>query len=139
MSAMLSILRALALTPFLLPVVLVAVAADAQQPAGLVAQEYRVPSVSAKDGSPLMLAVSEKYQAGIDPNVQAASGRIVLLTHGSSFSGQVGVDVQVPRLQLDQSVSLMYKLALRGYDVWTLAYKNYGRSERHDCVLFITP
>jgi pimeloyl-ACP methyl ester carboxylesterase len=85
-----------------------------------------------------MLAVSEKYQEGRDPNVQAASGRIVLLTHGSSFSGQVGVDVQVPGVPPEQSFSLMDQLALRGYDVWTLAYQNYGRSDHHDCGLCVT-
>ena len=80
----------------LLALALMPLSVRAEQPLAIVAQEYRVPSASAKDGSPLMLAVSEKYQQGRDPNLQAASGRIVLLTHGSSFSGQVGVDVQLP-------------------------------------------
>jgi pimeloyl-ACP methyl ester carboxylesterase len=122
----------------LLVLALMPLSVRAQQRTAITAQEYQVPSASAKDGSPLMLAVSEKYQEGRDPNVQAASGRIVLLTHGSSFSGQVGVDVQVPGVPPEQSFSLMDQLALRGYDVWTLAYQNYGRSDHHDCGLCVT-
>ncbi len=122
----------------LLVLALMPLSVRAQQRTAITVQEYQVPSASAKDGSPLMLAVSEKYQEGRDPNVQAASGRIVLLTHGSSFSGQVGVDVQVPGVPPEQSFSLMDQLALRGYDVWTLAYQNYGRSDHHDCGLCVT-
>src|SRR5919199_1788144 len=122
----------------LLVLALMPLSVRAQPRAAIAAQEYRVPSASAKDGSPLLLAVSEKYQEGRDPNLQAASGRIVLLTHGSSFSGQVGVDVQVPGVPPEQSFSLMDQLALRGYDVWTLAYQNYGRSDHHDCGLCVT-
>jgi pimeloyl-ACP methyl ester carboxylesterase len=125
-------------TLVLLVLALMPLSVRAQQRTPIVAQEYQVPSASAKDGSPVMLAVSEKYQGGRDPNVQAASGRIVLLTHGSSFSGQVGVDVQVPGVPPEESYSLMDQLALRGYDVWTLAYQNYGRSDHHDCGLCVT-
>jgi pimeloyl-ACP methyl ester carboxylesterase len=122
----------------LLVLLLMPLSVRAQQQTAIAAQEYRVPSTSAKDGSPLTLAVSEKYHEGRDPNIQAAGGRIVLLTHGSSFSGQVGVDVQVPGVPPEHSFSLMDQLALRGYDVWTLAYQNYGRSDHHDCGLCVT-
>jgi pimeloyl-ACP methyl ester carboxylesterase len=125
-------------TLVLLVLALLPLSVRAQQRTPIVAQEHQVPSASAEDSSPLMLAVSEKYQGGRDPNVQAASGRIVLLTHGSSFSGQVGVDVQVPGVPPDQSFSLMDQLALRGYDVWALAYQNYGRSDHHHCGLCVT-
>jgi pimeloyl-ACP methyl ester carboxylesterase len=129
-----------ALPAVLLPLALVLVPAPvgAQQPPAVVAREYRAPSVSAKDGSPLTIALAEKYRADLDPNRQAASGRIALLTHGSNFSGLAGFDVQVPGVPLAQSYSIMDQLALRGYDVWTMDYQNYGRSDRHDCGLCVT-
>ena len=101
-------------------------------------REHRVPSVSAMDGSPLTLAVTEKHLADADPSAMAAPGRVVLLTHGSSYSGQTGLDVQVPGLPPAESWSLLDQLALRGYDAWTLAYQNYGHSDRHDCGLCVT-
>jgi pimeloyl-ACP methyl ester carboxylesterase len=82
--------------------------------------------------------MTEKHRADRDPSALAASGRIVLVTHGSSYSGQVGSDVQVPGVPAEQSPSMLDQLALRGYDVWTLAYQNYGRSDRHDCGLCVT-
>jgi pimeloyl-ACP methyl ester carboxylesterase len=101
-------------------------------------REHRVPSVSAKDGSQLTLTVTEKHLAETDPSAMAAQGRVVLLTHGSSYSGQTGLDVQVPGLPVEQSWSLLDQLALRGYNAWTLAYQNYGHSDRHDCGLCVT-
>ena len=126
----LAVLRGLALGFLLLGPVVLPASAGAQP--ALTTRDYRAPSVSAKDGSPLALALTEKHRADRDPNALAASGRVVLVTHGSSYSGQAGVDVQVPGVPAEQSYSMLDQLALRGYDVWTLAYQNYGRSDRHD-------
>src|SRR6266540_4593418 len=108
------------------------------QPAHPIGQDYRVPGVSAKDGSPLMLYAYEKHGLGIDPNELAAGGRIVLVLHGATTSGRVNYDVQVPGVPLERSFSLMDQLSARGYDVWTLDYQNYGRSDHHDCGLCVT-
>jgi pimeloyl-ACP methyl ester carboxylesterase len=132
-----TVLRGLALVFLLLGPLLLPAPAGAQQPP-VTARDYRAPSVSAKDGSPLTLALTEKHRADRDPNALAASGRVVLVTHGSSYSGQVGSDVQVPEVPAEPSYSMLDQLALRGYDVWTLAYQGYGRSDRHDCGLCVT-
>ena len=123
------VLHGLAVVFLLLGPVLLPAAAGAQQPP-LTVRDYRAPSVSAKDGGPLTLALTEKHRADQDPNALAASGRIVLVTHGSSYSGQVGSDLQVPGVPAEQSASMLDQLALRGYDVWTLAYQNYRSEER---------
>jgi pimeloyl-ACP methyl ester carboxylesterase len=110
----------------------------AQEPPKVTAREHRAPSNSAKDGSAVALALTEKHRVDRDPNALAASGRILLVTHGSSYSGPVGLDVQVPGVPTDQSYSMLDQLAVRDYDVWTLAYQNYGRSDHHDCGLCVT-
>ena len=110
----------------------------AQGPPAVAAREYRAPSVSAKDGAPLTIALTEKYRADLDPTAQAASGRIVLLAHGLSVSGLATFDVQVPGVPPAGSWSVMDQLALRGYDVWTLAVQGYRQSDRHDCGLCVT-
>jgi pimeloyl-ACP methyl ester carboxylesterase len=133
----LAVLRGLALGFLLLGPVVLPASAGAQQPS-VTARDYRAPSVSAKDGSPLTLALTEKHRADRDPDALAAGGRLVLVTHGSSYSGQAGVDVQVPGVPAEQSYSMLDQLALRGYDAWTLAYQDYGRSDRHDCGLCVT-
>jgi pimeloyl-ACP methyl ester carboxylesterase len=122
----------------LVALVLLSTPVAAQQPPVITAREHRAVSNSAKDGSPLTLALTEKHRADRDPNALAANGRIVLVTHGSSYSGPVGLDVQVPGVPMDQSYSMLDQLALRDYDVWTLAYQNYGRSDHHDCGLCVT-
>lgn len=111
---------------------------SAAQESPIVAKEYRVPSISAKDGGPLTLYVYEKYHRSVDPDTQAARGRIALIAHGATTSGRVNYDVQVPGVPLEQAFSLMDQLARRGYDVWTLDYQNYGRSDKHDCGLCVT-
>jgi pimeloyl-ACP methyl ester carboxylesterase len=98
----------------------------------ITAKDYKVQAVSAKDGTPLNLAVYEKYP-GTNPNAVAATGKIVVVLHGATTSGKVNYDVQVSGLPLEKSFSLMDQLARRGYDVWTLDYQNYGRSDHHDC------
>lgn len=101
-------------------------------------KEYRVPGLSAKDGGPLNLYAYEKYDSSVNPDVQAARGRIVLVVHGATTSGRVNYDVQVPGIPLERSFSLMDQFARRGYDVWTFDYQNYGRSDKHDCGLCVT-
>lgn len=112
--------------------------AGAKKTAAIAAKEHRVQGVSGKDGRPLNLHVYEKYDQGLDPAAQAKNGRIVLVVHGATTSGRVNYDVQVPGIAPEQSFSLMDQLARRGYDVWTLDYQNYGRSDRHDCGLCVT-
>jgi pimeloyl-ACP methyl ester carboxylesterase len=133
-----AVLRGLVPVLLLLGPLLVPASVGAQPPPAVAARDYRAPSVSAKDGGPLTLALTEKHRADRDPNALAASGRVVLVTHGSSYSGQVGSDLQVAGVPAEQSHSMLDQLALRGYDVWTLAYQNYGRSDRHDCGLCVT-
>ena len=126
------VLLALALTP-------PAGAAQAIPAApAVVTREHRAPSVSAKDGAPLTLALTEKYRADVDPSAQAASGRIVLLAHGGSVSGLGTFDVQVPGVPPEESWSVMDQLARRGYDVWTLAVQGFRQSDRPDCGLCVT-
>lgn len=108
------------------------------QQSPILAREYRVPAMSAKDGAPLSLYAYEKYGSGVNPDVQAARGRIVLVLHGATTSGRVNYDVQVPGVPLAQTFSLMDQFARRGYDVWTMDYQNYGRSDKHDCGLCVT-
>lgn len=120
-----------------LSVELVSPPSGAQQ-SSIVAKEYRVPSLSAKDRAPLTLYAYEKYDSRLNPDVQAAQGRIVLVLHGATTSGRVNYDVQVPGLPPAQTFSLMDQFARRGYDVWTMDYQNYGRSDKHECGLCVT-
>jgi pimeloyl-ACP methyl ester carboxylesterase len=101
------------------------------------ANEYSVPGISAKDGSPLTLHAFEKHDSGSDPNELARSGRIILLLHGATTSGRVNYDVQVAGNNADGSFSLMDRLADNGWDAWTVDYQNYGRSDHHDCGLCV--
>lgn len=57
----------------------------------------------------------------------AASQPVVVLVHGSTFSGRGGFDLQVPGLA---DYSLMDFLASRGFDVWAMDHEGYGRSTR---------
>ncbi len=52
---------------------------------------------------------------------------VLFLSHGSSFSGRGGFDLDVPGLP---EYSFMDEFARRGFDVWTMDYENYGRSTR---------
>lgn len=104
----------------------------------IAAKEYKVPAASAKDPTAtLNLYAYEKYDRALDPSAQARNGRIVLVLHGSTVSGRVDFDVQVPGIPLEKTYSLLDQLARRGYDAWTLDYQNYGRSDHHDCGLCV--
>lgn len=115
-----------------------ALPSSAESQVTIVAREHWTTGVSAADSSPLKLYLYEKHDKALDPNAQAARGRIVLVVHGATTSGRVNYDVQVPGVPLEQSFSLMDQFARRGYDVWTLDYQNYGRSDHHDCGLCVT-
>lgn len=118
--------------------VLPAIATDEDGDNRIIAREHFIPGISAKDGrSPLKLALFEKFARKRRPEEQAESGRIALVLHGATTSGRVNNDVQVPGVPLNQSFSLMDQFALRGYDVFTLDYQNYGRSDHHDCGLCV--
>lgn len=61
---------------------------------------------------------------------QAGTGQrrpVLLLVHGSSFSGRGGFDLHVPGRP---GYSMMDHFAGRGFDVWTLDHEGYGRSTR---------
>ena len=52
---------------------------------------------------------------------------VLVLVHGSSFSGRGGFDLQVPG---HPRYSLMDEFARYGFDVWTMDHEGYGRSTR---------
>jgi pimeloyl-ACP methyl ester carboxylesterase len=53
---------------------------------------------------------------------------VLFLVHGSSASGRSSFDLQVPQ----RDYSLMDHFARLGYDVWTMDFEGYGRSDRTD-------
>ncbi|MFT5539496.1 MAG: pimeloyl-ACP methyl ester carboxylesterase [Alphaproteobacteria bacterium] len=54
---------------------------------------------------------------------------VLILVHGSSFSGPSGFDLTVNG---SKEYSLMDEFARRGYDVWTMDHEGYGRSDWSD-------
>jgi len=67
------------------------------------------------------LSVSRKRLAG------AGDQPILFLVHGSSFGGRGGFDLDVPG---KPGHSFMDEFARRGFDVWTMDFEGYGRSDR---------
>lgn len=67
------------------------------------------------------------YRKRITPP-EAAAGKlpVLFLVHGSSASGRSSFDLQVP----DRDYSLMDHFASLGYDVWTMDFEGYGRSDK---------
>lgn len=53
---------------------------------------------------------------------------VLFLVHGSSASGRSSFDLQVPA----REYSLMDHFAALGYDVWTMDFEGYGRSDKTD-------
>jgi pimeloyl-ACP methyl ester carboxylesterase len=106
-------------------------------PAALQGTEHSVQSVSALDGKPLTLFVWEKRRADLDVRSFAANGKVVVLAHGATTPGRVAFDLQVAGAS-GPTYSLMDYLAVRGYDVFTLDYQNYGRSQGHPCGRCVT-
>jgi len=107
---------------------------DAQQK--ILGEEHWVPSVSAADGKPLKIYLWEKRLKDLDVKQFAAAGRVVLLAHGATISGRVDFDLHIPETGL--TYSLMDYLAERGFDVFSIDYQNYGRSDHHECGLCVT-
>ncbi|MDH7500123.1 MAG: alpha/beta fold hydrolase [candidate division NC10 bacterium] len=107
---------------------------DAQQK--ILGEEHWVQSVSAADGKPLKIYLWEKRLNDLDVKQFATAGRVVLLAHGATISGRVDFDPQIPEAGL--TYSLMDYLAERGFDVFSLDYQNYGRSDHHECGLCVT-
>ena len=103
----------------------------------IVGTEHWVQSVSGSDGKPLKLNVWEKRLKDVDPASFATSGKIVLLAHGAGTPGRIPFDLQVAD-KASTTYSLMEYLAAQGFDVFTLDYQNYGRSEQHPCGRCVT-
>ena len=103
----------------------------------VVTTEHWVQAASAHDGAPLKLYLREKHARGLDLRAAAASRKVVLLAHGAGTPGTVAFDLQVPG-NTGPTYSLMDHLAAEGYDVFTLDYQNYGRSDKHACGLCVT-
>jgi pimeloyl-ACP methyl ester carboxylesterase len=112
---------------------LIAAASSARADPAIVGTEHKVPGISAADNKPLSLYLWEKRRKDADPKA-----RVVLLAHGATISGRVDFDVQVPPDKNGLPYSLMDELASQGYDVFSLDYQNYGRSDHHPCGLCVT-
>jgi pimeloyl-ACP methyl ester carboxylesterase len=76
-----------------------------------------------RDG--LRIYLWEKHKAGLDDSF-AASGKVALLVHGSTWSGRPDFDLQI------RDYSLMDFLANNGYDVWAIDIHGYGHSDKTD-------
>ena len=80
--------------------------------------EYR----AIKDG--VQLYVYRKRLTAPDESEPALP--VLFLVHGSSASGRSSFDLQVP----GRAYSLMDHFAGLGYDVWTMDFEGYGRSDK---------
>ncbi|MCI0526956.1 MAG: lysophospholipase [Nitrospira sp.] len=118
-----------------LAMLLISKVADAEEK--IIGIEHKVTSVSAYDGKPLTLYVWEKYRQDVDPQEFTKTGKVVLLAHGATWAGRVDFDVQVPEAT-GLTHSLMDHLAMQGFDVFSVDYQNYGRSDQHSCGLCVT-
>lgn len=121
-------------TTFLVSLLASTVSADEK----LVGVDHKAASVSALNNTPLSLYVWEKRRLDIAPEQFAKTGRIVLLAHGATISGRVDFDLQFPPDKNGLTYSLMDYLAAQGYDVFSVDYQNYGRSDHHSCGLCVT-
>lgn len=99
--------------------------------------EHWVQSVSGADGKPLKVNVVEKRSKSIETSAFAKSGKVVLLAHGAGVPGSVMFDLQVPGAS-GTTYSLMDYLAGQGFDVFSVDFQNYGRSDKHPCGLCVT-
>ncbi len=76
-----------------------------------------------RDG--LRIYLWEKCKVGSEMTF-AATGRVVLLVHGGTWSGRPDFDLQI------RDYSLMDFLAKNGYDVWAIDIHGYGHSDKTD-------
>lgn len=95
----------------------------AQESQKIVAEEYWADKGSTK------LYIYRKHLAD-----SAVKRPVIMLMHGSTFSGRGGFDLQVPG---HEDYSLMDFLAGLGFDVWTMDNEGFGRSTRPDKYLGI--
>lgn len=92
-----------------------ALPAATQAPAAVVSEEFSVPST---DGIEVFLR--SKRQEGI----AASPSRTLLMVHGAGFGGSTTFDLPFGGL------SWMDYVAGRGFDVWTIDIRGFGRSTR---------
>ena len=114
-----------------------ACAAAGTAPDSVQGAEHWVQSVSGADGKPLRINVWEKRRAATDRSTSASSGKVVLLAHGAGTPGRIAFDLQV-RDGSSATYSIMDYLAGQGFDVFSVDYQNYGRSDRHPCGLCVS-
>lgn len=96
------------------------VAACATAPSGpgqLVTETFMIPAADAG----IQLHVRNKHAAGQD---RYAPERIVLMVHGATYPSESGFDLDLP------GGSWMEYIAKRGYDVYFVDVRGYGRSTR---------
>ncbi len=86
------------------------------QPAGVVLEEFQIPS-----GNGIQLYLRNKRQDGA---TAARADRVVLCIHNGTFPGSTSFDLPAG------GVSWMDYMAGRGFDVWTVDLRNFGRSTR---------
>src|SRR6478672_5104606 len=87
------------------------------QDAKIVMEEFMVPS-----GDPgISLYVRNKHPEGMN---QVRGDRIVLYVHGATYPAETAFDLQLAGL------SWMDYIATRGYDVYLVDLRGYGRSTR---------
>jgi pimeloyl-ACP methyl ester carboxylesterase len=86
------------------------------QPAGVVLEEFQVPS-----GNGIQLYLRNKRQDGA---AAARADRVVLCIHNGTFPGSTTFDLPAG------GVSWMDYMAGRGFDVWSVDLRNFGRSTR---------
>lgn len=112
-------------------------AAIGTAPDSIVGTEHWVQSASGADGKALKVNVLEKRSKAIDPSAFTKSRKVVLLAHGAGVPGSVMFDLQVPDASAT-TYSLMDYLAGQGFDVFSVDFQNYGRSDKHPCGLCVT-
>ncbi len=100
-------------------------------------EEHWVSSISGADGRPLKIYLWEKRRQDFGQKGSAIPGKVIFLAHGAMISGRVAFDLQVPQ-QSGLTYSLMDYLAGAGFDVFSIDYQNYGRSNHRDAGFTVT-
>jgi pimeloyl-ACP methyl ester carboxylesterase len=98
------------------PLLLTVAMPAAAQTAGVVLEEFLVPSAPG-----IQLYLRNKRQEGA---TAARADRVVLCVHDGTFPGSTSFDLPAG------GVSWMDYMAGRGFDVWSVDLRNYGRSTR---------